>query len=215
MRKLLLLILTLFTVSSFAQGFANMSVAELTVLSKYIMDMNGPDATLEEALDDEDVSTNTFMYNGEILNMMIVYSGDTPHGPIFVPKTLEIVGLMSDGSVEIRGKDVDIDDLNYELDDKLVDVLIDDFFCGEMDPFVVGDVCILFVSHGDKKTAVLFDFDSLADVDVDGLAGKKAKMNKTRLSKIYNRDVLEVLIDYDNEYFYMNTYFTLEEVLIL
>lgn len=213
MKKLLTIALVIFSMSSFAQGFANATMEELSVLTKYIMEHSGRDATFAQTLDDEDFSVSEFMYKGEVLKLITVYSGDTANGPIYNPKTLEIVGEMGDGDFKIRGQWVDAEDLVYDLSDTLVDVLVDDFFCGEMDPFVVGDVCILFVSYGDKKTAVLFDFDSLADVDVDALAGKKARLNTKRLTKLYDRDTLEVLVDYDSSYFYMGTYFTLEEVL--
>lgn len=215
MKKLITILLIFSALSSFAQIFTQATMSELAVLTKYVTNTLGPDATLEDALDDDEFSVSTFLYRGELLKLITVYSGDTANGPIYKPSTLEIVGEMGDGDFKIRGKWVDVEDLDFDIEEKLVEVKIDDFFCGEMDPFIVGDVCILFVSHADKKTAVIFDFDSLADIDVDALAGKKTKLNFKLLSKIYDRDTLEVLIDYDKEYFYMTTNASLEVVLKL
>jgi hypothetical protein len=82
---------------------------------------------------------------------------------------------------------------------------IDEFFCGEMDPFVVGDVCILNVTQDDgKKLAIVLDFDSFAYAyDEGALKGKRVALNIDTLSYIYDEDALEVLRDFDDSYFYM------------
>jgi hypothetical protein len=216
MKKILLVLSMICALNIFAQTISQASVSELNVLTQYIMNQWGADATLEDALDDDEMSVSTFRYKGEIFKMIKVYSGDTAHGPVYLPKTLEIVGEMSDGDITIRGQWINYDDIDFSVNDiKEDDAMINDFFCGEMDPFVVGDVCIVNVTVGiDKKIAILFDFDSVVN-EIEGteiFIGRKAKIDMNKLSKIYDRDVLEVLKDFDEDYFYMNTNFDFFEV---
>jgi hypothetical protein len=215
--KAILLTLSMFcALSAFAQTITQASVSELNVLTQYVMNQWDAETTLDEALDDDGMSVSTFRYKGEIFKMIKVYSGDTAHGPIYLPKSLEIVGEMSDGDIKIRGQWIKYEDIDFSVDEiKEDDAIIHDFFCGEMDPFVVGDVCIVNVTVGiDKKIALLFDFDSIVNEieDTEIFNGRKAKIDMNKLSKIYDRDVLEVLRDFDDKYFYMTTNYDFFEV---
>lgn len=84
------------------------TLSELKVLTTYLEKSYGPDQTLEDALDDNKFSTQEFSHNGANYKMIIVYSGDTAHGPVYNPQTLEIVGEMSDGNIFVNGQYVDI-----------------------------------------------------------------------------------------------------------
>lgn len=105
----------LFALCGFAQSIGEASVSELNVLTQYVMNQWGPDESLADALDDDSMSVSTFGYKGEIFKMIKVYSGDTAHGPIYLPKSLEIVGEMSDGDIKIRGEWINYDDIETSL----------------------------------------------------------------------------------------------------
>lgn len=81
-----------------------------------------------------------------------------------------------------------------------------DTFCGEMDPFAVGDICILNIETTEaKKLAILIDFDQfIMTYNDEELLGKTVMIDIDSLEKIYDRDELEVLIDFDSTYYYMH-----------
>jgi hypothetical protein len=153
MKSIILIVTMLFALSGFAQTIGEASVSELNVLTQYVMNQWGPDESLADALDDDTMSVSIFRYKGEIFKMIKVYSGDTAHGPIYLPNSLEIVGEMSDGDITIRGQWINYEDIDFSVDEvKEDDAIIHEFFCAEMDPFVVGDVCIVNAKVGiDKK----------------------------------------------------------------
>ncbi|MCO4794240.1 MAG: hypothetical protein KC493_11030 [Bacteriovoracaceae bacterium] len=82
---------------------------------------------------------------------------------------------------------------------------VEDTFCVEMDPFVVGDVCLLNLEREDngKKLTLLLDFDEFSNQDGE-LEGQVLSVDSSKLEKIRNREVLSILLDYDNNYYYMN-----------
>lgn len=82
---------------------------------------------------------------------------------------------------------------------------VEEAFCGEMDPFIIGDVCVvnLIKDNGDKL-AVVVDFDQFTLAYTEGeLDNKKVEVDSSRLSYITDRDQLGVLRDFDADYFYM------------
>ena len=48
------------------------------------------------AIDDEDISKFNVSYEGKTYTYIQVFSGDTEHGPLLIPNTLEIVGANGD-----------------------------------------------------------------------------------------------------------------------
>jgi hypothetical protein len=110
MKMIILISLMTLSVSALAGHiFKDATLSELKVLTTYLEKSFGGDETLEGALDDDSFRTQEFSYQGINYKMIIVYSGDTAHGPIYNPQTLEIVGEMSDGSLIINGRYVEIE----------------------------------------------------------------------------------------------------------
>lgn len=81
----------------------------------------------------------------------------------------------------------------------------EELFCGEMDPFVVGDVCLLNVTlKNNQKLSILLDFDTIVEEEIEGtLAGSQVLIFENTLRKIYDRETLRVLRRFDEGYFYM------------
>ena len=85
---------------------------------------------------------------------------------------------------------------------------VDDVLCGEIDPFIIGDACIIYLTRleDQKKMAVLFDIDevwnSLGE-SIDGFTGKRVLVNPRYFSKIYNPAQIEELRQMDSKYFYL------------
>lgn len=173
---------------------------DVKILAEYIARDWGEDATFESALDDDEVSSQTFTYKHEPMKMLIVYSGDTAHGPIYSLKTSKIVGDMSDGDISIRGEYVDIDELEYGI--KLEKFTVKEFFCGEMDPFLIG---------------VLLDFDKTQEIteNPDGIVGKDITVKVNLLSNIRDWDVIAELKQFNKDYYYMDTNADVDELLNL
>lgn len=83
---------------------------------------------------------------------------------------------------------------------------VDDVFCGEMDPFVIGDVCVVNLTkeEDNKKLALLFDFDEFTTAYSEGELSKKlVEIDSSVLALVTDRDQLVVLRDFDSTYFYM------------
>jgi hypothetical protein len=87
---------------------------------------------------------------------------------------------------------------------------IDDLFCGEMDPFVIGDSCVLFITEdktNDKLAFVYSDYDlwdvidTMAD-EVGKTTGMHIEIDMNYQEKFYNKNAIHVLKDYDSRYFY-------------
>jgi len=113
MKKIVFSILFFIATYSYAGSLSEASVEELKVLTTYVYDQFGSDARLSNVLDDDTLKVESFLYMGEEYKMLIVYSGDTPHGPVYNPDTLEIVGEMSDGDILINGSYIDYEDVVY------------------------------------------------------------------------------------------------------
>ncbi len=69
------------------------------------------DAMILEAIDEDLITTTPFIAKGKKYTSIIVYSGDTPHGPILEEGTTNIVGECSDGDyyLTINGRTVWLD----------------------------------------------------------------------------------------------------------
>lgn len=87
---------------------------------------------------------------------------------------------------------------------------IQNVFCGEMDPFAVGDACVVFVKEfsTNKKLGLVYrDYDWMEqflpmDQEMDFPIGNE--VNVHYCEKIGNRAEVQTLKDYDSEYFYLN-----------
>lgn len=80
-------------------------------------------------------------------------------------------------------------------------------FCGEMDPFVVGDACLVRVQTQDYKDAVvLLDFDNFQDIyseeDQENMVGDVVVINGVDLAE--NQEEVAYAMDFlgDNITFY-------------
>ena len=88
----------------------------------------------------------------------------------------------------------------------------EDIVCGEMDPFAVGDACIVYTTDeatGMKLGLVYDDYDwaivHVPETDsVGDLVGDR--FEASTCEKIYDRDQISVLKDFNSEYFYVNCY---------
>ena len=84
---------------------------------------------------------------------------------------------------------------------------IDDIWCGEMDPFAIGDVCVVFVTKekGNSKLGILFDFDAFLEEndEYEIMIGRKATINSATYSKIRDREIIDILKRFDSSYFYL------------
>lgn len=82
---------------------------------------------------------------------------------------------------------------------------VDEVFCGEMDPFAVGDTCLMFVTTNEnKKFGLNFDFDSWLNVFVDDGSLQGKTITAENCEKINDSNVINSLKDYNSSYFYMN-----------
>ncbi len=88
---------------------------------------------------------------------------------------------------------------------------VDYAFCGEMDPYEVGDACVVFVTEYEtnKKFGLLYnDYDwaqkFLADSDGDEDALNGDSVFVKYCSKIYISNQIDVLKDHDPNYFYLD-----------
>lgn len=86
-------------------------------------------------------------------------------------------------------------------------VTVDDAFCGEMDPFVVGDVCLVFVTVSpESRIALVFDFDKFQNKFEDAaesLVGKNIYIDFYQVEIITDGKVISVLKDFNDSYYYM------------
>jgi hypothetical protein len=82
---------------------------------------------------------------------------------------------------------------------------IDYVMCGEIDPIVIGDACIVQLTKADgKELGLVFDFDDFnARFSENELTGARVTINDALLSKIYDAEVIRELNDYSRN-FYMN-----------
>ena len=82
---------------------------------------------------------------------------------------------------------------------------VDEAWCGEVSPMVIGDACILQVTKTNGvKLGLVFDFDDFTNLygEVE-LAGAKVKINDEYLSKITDFDAISELRQFSGHYFYM------------
>jgi hypothetical protein len=84
---------------------------------------------------------------------------------------------------------------------------VDDAFCGEIDPFVVGDACIvqLSTSKGSKIALVFPDYELEEKIgdSAETLNGQIVDVDFSLAEKIYDYDVIHVLKSMGKKYFYM------------
>ena len=101
MKTLLLIFVFVLSSNAFAYkgpfaGADSLTQAQLTVYLQtqgYI----GFGELPEIALDEEDIETMEVFYKGKTYTYIQVYSGDTEHGPLLQPGSLEVVGANGDG----------------------------------------------------------------------------------------------------------------------
>jgi hypothetical protein len=75
---------------------------------------------------------------------------------------------------------------------------IDNIFCGEWDPYFIGDACILFVEEAQNtKTIIIYDIDEftyfLEDMNIENfeeLNGKNISFDKNNYQSVKDRDLL-------------------------
>lgn len=83
---------------------------------------------------------------------------------------------------------------------------IDDVFCGEVDPFIVGDVCIVSLSQETgEKISIVMDIDNYYNQfnEFDLEEGLGVIVNQDSLELIDNTNILNILKQYDSDYFYV------------
>lgn len=92
---------------------------------------------------------------------------------------------------------------SFALSGKVVEA-----FCGEMDPFVVGDVCIVNtdIKKNEKQNiALVMNFDEFLEKYEDGtLDGKDIVIDESSIMNLQRRETIRVLQDFDDDYFYMS-----------
>ena len=100
---------------------------------------------------------------------------------------------------------------------KIVEYTVDDAICVEYDPFVVGDICLIYLTQTNgRKVAVLFDFNIMSSREIrstqpesvysiDELTGLKVTLDTTYLEPIRSAAVIRELKSDRPEYFYMSS----------
>jgi hypothetical protein len=84
---------------------------------------------------------------------------------------------------------------------------VDSVFCGEMDPFAIGDICVVFTTSqkGKKKIAILVDmYEYLSTYQEGELDGQSVIVDLSSTDKIYGSKKLYSLNRYDNNYHYLD-----------
>ena len=82
---------------------------------------------------------------------------------------------------------------------------VDEAWCGEVSPMVIGDACILQVTKTNGvKLGLVFDFDDFTNLYGEmELTGAKVKINDEYLSKITDYNAISELRQFSGHYFYM------------
>ncbi|HBQ20891.1 MAG: hypothetical protein A2Z91_08560 [Deltaproteobacteria bacterium GWA2_38_16] len=82
---------------------------------------------------------------------------------------------------------------------------VEDMYLGEMDPFVVGDACILNVRTEDKLYGLVQADDSCygKEQELKSLKGKWISISNSHLTTIDNKEAIRVLKEFDSEPFYL------------
>ena len=99
---------------------------------------------------------------------------------------------------------------SFTIQASTVKATINEVVCGEMDPFVIGDACILFSTDnetGNKIGLVYSDYDwayeHASDLNnYDVLNGRSFKADNCETFKNY--DAIRELKDYNSDYFYLS-----------
>lgn len=89
---------------------------------------------------------------------------------------------------------------------------LEDVFCGEMDPFAVGDVCVVFTTDeatGMKLGLVYDDYDwgyiHVPETDsAEDMVGDR--FQASTCEKIHDRNQIGELKNYNGDYFYVRCY---------
>ena len=84
----------------------------------------------------------------------------------------------------------------------LINLRVEDHFCGEVDPFIIGDACLINASSTTRKYQLLIDFDEfyyspLAKIEVNDIFVIDSKY----LEKIDDQDVINEMNDYFDVYY--------------
>lgn len=86
---------------------------------------------------------------------------------------------------------------------------IDDVFCGEVDPFAVGDACLVLTTDtetGNKLGLVYRDFDwsyNFIPANEDATTAIGKEFTADLCSTIPNIDIIRELKEFNSEYFYL------------
>ncbi len=96
---------------------------------------------------------------------------------------------------------------------------IKEIFIGELDPFMVGDACIVFV-QADRLYGLVGSFDDCSNGDLDEVhaeyfAGYTLKVNRSNLKKIRKPGVIRELKQYNSDahYYYVRDMWDLIEAI--
>src|SRR3989338_6449156 len=84
--------------------------------------------------------------------------------------------------------------------------VVKEVYLGEMDPFVVGDACILTVRTSEGKVYGLVNTDDSCyekSEELQALEGKSIAVSSSHLTTIDNKDAIKVLKEFDSEPFYL------------
>ncbi|MBT5093887.1 MAG: hypothetical protein HOM21_06580, partial [Halobacteriovoraceae bacterium] len=85
---------------------------------------------------------------------------------------------------------------------------VDEVFCGEMDPMVWGDICLILVSKGNKKYGIVADHEGFfEDYDLEGeasqLNGHPITVDFTEVERIESKSKRRILRRYAKGYFFV------------
>ncbi len=84
--------------------------------------------------------------------------------------------------------------------------IVIDYKCVEIDPFTVGDVCLLnVIKDNGHKLSLVFNHEAATNppLIVEEMTNLNILINELKLSYIYDSTSLSKLRSYNNEYFYM------------
>lgn len=76
-----------------------------------------------------------------------------------------------------------------------LEITVDDLFCGEFDPYLIGDACLIETKLASGKKVNLLVGDNKIDSYevIEGLKGKKIELNGSDLKLLANAEELEII----------------------
>ncbi len=85
--------------------------------------------------------------------------------------------------------------------------VIDDIFCGEIDPYILNDHCLVLTTTDQQyKVAVLFGVEQFLKYyqGYDSMVGKQIFIDDTYYQMINNQQILQALKRFDSNYYYLD-----------